>query len=47
MASARLTEDVSMDFVDELHKLEDDEVQKKYSEHGLRYVNTDELVTQE
>ncbi|MCQ2569204.1 MAG: hypothetical protein MJ155_02870 [Candidatus Saccharibacteria bacterium] len=47
MASARLTEDVSMDFVDELHKLEDDEVQKKYGERGLRHVNADELVTQE
>lgn len=47
MASARLTEDVSMDFVDELHKLEDDEVQEKYRKLGLRHVNADELVTQE
>lgn len=47
MASARLTEEVSMDFVDELHKLEDDEVQKKYGELGLRHVDTDELATQE
>lgn len=47
MASARLTEDVSMDFVDALHKLEDDEVQEKYRKLGLRHVDTDELVTQE
>lgn len=46
MASARLTEEVSMQLVDELQKLEDDETQEKYREHGLRYVDTDELVTQ-
>ncbi|MBR6134468.1 hypothetical protein IKQ38_03230 [Candidatus Saccharibacteria bacterium] len=46
MVSAKLTEDVSVDLVDELHRLEDDETQKRYTERGLRYVNTDELATQ-